>query len=113
MANALAAGTHSFAARVSDKAGNQSTSSALAVTIANTLRVTAFTTNPSGFNATFNKPINLADLNLYDGNDAAVDTPDVVLHDNTTNTDVRGSLIWNAATNTLSFVKTGGITGQR
>ena len=109
VANALAAGAHSFAARVTDKAGNQSTSSALAVTVANTLRVTTFTSNASGFDATFNKPINLADVNLYDGNDAAVDTPDVVLHDNTTNSDVRGSLVWNAATNTLSFVKTGGI----
>ena len=109
VANALATGTHSFAARVTDKAGNQSTSSALSVTIANTLRVTSFAPNPSGFDVTFNKPVNLADLNLYDGNDTAVDTPDVVLHDNTTNADVRGSLVWNAANNTLSFVKTGGI----
>ena len=109
VANPLSSGAHSFVARVTDKAGNQSTSSSLAVTIANTLRVTSFTPTASGFDAVFNKPIGLADINLYDGNDAAVDTPDVVLHDNTTNSDVRGSLVWNAATNTMSFIKTGGI----
>ncbi len=109
VANPLSSGAHSFAARVTDKAGNASTSASLAVTIANTLRVTSFTPTASGFDAVFNKPIGLADINLYDGNDAAVDTPDVVLHDNTTNSDVRGSLVWNAATNTMSFIKTGGI----
>ena len=51
----------------------------------------------------------LSDVNLYDGVDVADDLPDVILHDVTTNTDVRGSLVWNGTTNTMSFVKTGGL----
>src|SRR5262249_42179780 len=39
----------------------------------NTLQVTGFTPNASGFDVTFNKPINLADVNLYDGLDTPAD----------------------------------------
>ncbi len=51
---------------------------------------------------------NLADLNLYDGPDAAADLPDVILVGASTGM-VRGSMVWTAETNTLSFIKTGGV----
>ena len=95
--------------QVKDQDGGLSNISTLAVSVTNTFQVIAFQTNPSGFDATFNRPPVLADINLYDGPDLSDDVPDVTLHDQTTNTDIHGSLVWNAASNTLSFLKTGGI----
>ena len=46
---------------------------------------------------------------MYDGIDLSVDVPDVVVHAVTANVDIHGSLVWNATTNTMSFVKTGGV----
>src|SRR5206468_966934 len=105
----LTVGTHNIAARATDLAGNQATSGTLAVTIASTFRVVGFASNPSGFDVTLNRTPNLGDLNLYDGPDVAVETPDIVVHANTANVDVKGSFTFNTATNTLTFVKTGGI----
>lgn len=82
-------------------------SDSIIVTVSDTLRVIAFQQNPSGFDITFNRALSLAELNLYDGNDAAVDVPDLTLVGASVG-NVRGSMVWNAATNTLSFVKTGG-----
>ena len=107
----LGSGVHNISARASDVAGNLGpTSGTLAVTIGSTtFRVTAFSANASGVDFTFNRSPYLADINLYDGSDAAVDVPDVILHANTANVDIHGSLAFNSATNTMSFVKTGGI----
>ncbi len=106
----LSSGVHNIAAQSVDIAGNTSTPSApLAVTISTSFRVVSLVTNASGFDATFSRPPVLSDINLYDGPDAAVDVPDVVLHAVNATVDVHGSLVWNAATNTLSFVKTGGV----
>ena len=80
----------------------------LNVNVANTLQVIAFTGNSSGFDVHFNRAPNLADLNLYDGLDVAVELPDVTLVGNSVG-NVMGSLVWHGATNTLSFVKTGGV----
>ena len=102
-------GSTTLSLQVKDQDGGLSNISTSTVSVSNTFQVIAFQTNPSGFDATFNRPPVLADLNLYDGPDLSDDVPDVVLHDQTTNTNVQGSLVWNAATNTLSFVKTGGI----
>ena len=95
--------------QVKDQDGNLSNVSTLTVSLVNVFEVIGFQTTPSGFDATFNRAPVLSDVNLYDGVDVADDLPDVVLHDVTTNTDVRGSLVWNGTTNTLSFVKTGGL----
>jgi VCBS repeat-containing protein len=95
---------------VQDDDGAQD-SDTLNVGVGNTLQVTSFTPTASGFDVTFNRSPNLADLNLYDGLDAAVETPDVILHASSAapGVNVRGSLVWIASTNTLRFVATGGI----
>jgi hypothetical protein len=80
-----------------------------------TLRVTSFQWNASGFEATFNRAPDLSVLNLYDSrldnadaSPGAIDPSDVTLVGvNTGN--VRGSMAWDGATNKLTFVKTGGI----
>ena len=95
--------------QVKDQDGDLSNVSTLSVSLVNVFQVIAFQTNPSGFDATFNRSPVLADLNLYDGLDVALDVPDVILHAVGANADVHGSLVFNATTNTLSFVKTGGI----
>lgn len=84
------------------------------VTVGNTLRVTNFVTNDSGFDVTFNRAVDMADVNLYDQTNPLItgDTlraPDLVVHASVANVDVTGSVRWNAATNTLSWVKTGGV----
>jgi VCBS repeat-containing protein len=106
----LSTGVHNIAAQAIDVAGNISALSApLAVTIATSFRVTTFGANASGFDVTFSRAPVLSDINLYDGPDTSVDVPDVVLHAVNANVDIHGSLVWNAATNTMSFVATGGI----
>ena len=106
----LSSGVHNIAAQSVDLAGNTSAPSApLAVTISTSFRVVSLVTNASGFDAMFSRPPVLSDINLYDGPDAALDVPDVVLHAVNANVDIHGSLVWNAAANTLSFVKTGGV----
>ena len=102
-------GSTTLSLQVKDQDGNLSNVSTLTVSLVNVFQVIGFQTTPSGFDATFNRAPVLSDVNLYDGVDVADDLPDVVLHDVTTNTDVHGSLVWNGATNTMSFVKTGGL----
>jgi len=74
-----------------------------------TLYVTNFVSNASGFDVTFNRTPTLSDLNLYDGSDAAPDPADVTLFGSGGVGNVLGSMVWNEATKTMSFVKTGGI----
>ncbi len=90
---------------------------AFAPTAANedTLRVTNFQWNPSGFEATFNRVPVPSVLNLYDSaldtSDSfpgAIDPADVTLVGANAG-NVKGSLVWEAATNKLSFIKTGGV----
>ncbi|MEM8604990.1 MAG: hypothetical protein AAGF24_14285, partial [Cyanobacteria bacterium P01_H01_bin.121] len=54
----------------------------------------------------FNQALQLNVLNLYDGQDPTPDAPDLILQDSFGNT-VQGSTLWDAATNQLTFVKTG------
>ena len=87
------------------------------VNISNTLRVTAFTVNDSGFDVTFNRAINFNDLNLYDWVNPLImgDTfklPDMTVHAAIANVDLKGSVVWDAATNKLSWIKTGGPLGS-
>jgi hypothetical protein len=84
------------------------------VTVGNTLRVINFQINDSGFDVTFNRALDLTDLNLYDGVNPLVvgdmlRAADIVVHASVANVDVNGSVVYNAATNTLSWVKTGGV----
>ena len=102
-------GSTTLSLQVKDQDGGLSNISTLTVSVSNTFQETSFQPNPSGFDVSFNRAPVLADLNLYDGPDLTDDVPDVVLTDQTTHTTVTGSLVWAAATNTLSFVKTGGI----
>ena len=89
------------------------------VTVQNpVLTVTSFTPLTSGFAVTFNRPVNTSLLNLYDGlipDSVSPQNPnginnsfgaaDVTLVGQNTAA-VRGSLVWNSATDTASFVKT-------
>src|SRR5262249_616002 len=100
--------TSTVSAQLHDSDGAISNLATVNVSISNTLQVTAFQSNASGFDVTLNRSLNLADLNLYDGPDAAVDLPDVTLVGDHVGT-VHGSLVWHTATNTISFVATGGV----
>ncbi|MCA9245736.1 MAG: lamin tail domain-containing protein [Planctomycetales bacterium] len=65
------------------------------------------TAHDSGFDAALLRDIDLAKLNLYDGIDPQIDLADVRLVGNQVGP-VAGSLIWEAATQTIRFVRTGG-----
>ena len=101
---------------VNEAGGAPTGSGTLAVTVNNTFRVTGIVVNDSGFDFTFNNAIDFTNLNLYDGINPLLpgDTfklPDVVVHAAIANVDMKGSVVWNAATNTLSWVKSGGVMG--
>ena len=101
-------GSYTVSVTVMDK-DNASVSDSFNVDVFNdTFRVINFTPTVSGFEATFNRAPNLCVLNLYDGEDAAIELPDLVMVGSTTG-EVQGSMTWDASTNTLSFVKTGSI----
>ena len=78
-----------------------------------TLQVTSFTQNVSGFDIQFNRAINIGDVKLYGA--GTVVTPPISITRATIDpetmqsTVVAGSVIWDASTNTLHWVKTGGV----
>ena len=72
-----------------------------------TFQVANFTPFASGFDVQFNRAADLLPINLYDGNDISVDAADVIV--TTGGNPVDGSITWDAATDTLSFVQTGGV----
>ncbi|MCC7086779.1 MAG: right-handed parallel beta-helix repeat-containing protein [Pirellulales bacterium] len=79
------------------------------ITVINdTLRVISFSSNASGFDVTFNRAPNLAPLNLYSGLPGGFDPADVTLVGNSVG-NVSGSMVWEAGTKTLHFIKTSGI----
>jgi hypothetical protein len=83
-----------------------SAASSLAVTVLPTFRVTAFTPNISGFDATFNRADDLSKLSLYRGQSNG-GVPDVTVVGRRTGA-IQGSLVWDTTTNTATFVATGG-----
>jgi hypothetical protein len=108
--------TSTLMVSVSDSGGAPIGSGTLAVTVDSTFRVTGIVVNDSGFDFTFNNPVDFTNLNLYDGINPLLpsDTfklPDVVVHGAISNVDMKGSVVWNAGTNTLSWVKSGGVLG--
>jgi Right handed beta helix region/Cohesin domain len=74
-----------------------------------TFQVTSFNGSPSGFDATFDRPVDVSRLNLYSGASDELGPADVTLVGQHGNSPVLGSLIWDAATNTAHFVATGGV----
>jgi cyclophilin family peptidyl-prolyl cis-trans isomerase len=73
---------------------------------ARSIKTTNFQTSISGFDVSFDRPLNTGLVNLYDGSDESQDVSDLQILD-ATNQEVRGSLILDPETNNLSFVKTG------
>ena len=72
------------------------------------LQVTNFQITPSGFTIQLSDSLNASVLNLYDGADVTNDLPDLTLV-GATKGNIKGSVIWNEPTRTLTFVKTGGL----
>ncbi len=72
-------------------------------------QVTTFSPTASGFDVQFNRAANLSVLNLYAGigAPAAYGAPDVTLTGPAGA--VTGSLVWNASTDTATFVQTSGV----
>jgi peptidyl-prolyl cis-trans isomerase A (cyclophilin A) len=75
--------------------------------VANSLIKTSdFKSSISGFDISFDRQIKSELINLYDGGDTQQDSSDLEILD-ANNQGVRGSLILDSDTNTLSFIKTG------
>ena len=104
--------TYGVVVEVNDNDGGVNTDTFNVLVVANTFRVSSFATNPSGFTATFNRAADLSDLNLYDslldGSPMTFDPADVTLVQTGVGP-VSGSMVWNAITDTLTFVKTGDV----
>jgi len=73
----------------------------------NTFRVASFTPNASGFDVAFNRSANTILLNLYNGPLTPAALPDVTV--TLGGNPVHGSLVWNAGSNTASWVMSGGV----
>ena len=106
---------HTLYVTVSNTVGATGSSATFQVTV-NTpvLLVTSYNQLTSGVAVTFNRAVNTSLLNLYDGlipgsesDNTSLGPADLTLVGQNTGA-VRGSLVWNAATNTATFVKTDG-----
>jgi hypothetical protein len=104
--------TFTVTVEVDDNDGGVDSDSFDLTVVEDTLRVIDFELNASGFDVTFSRAPNLSDLNLYDslldGSPSVLEAPDVTLIRNGSE-QILGSIVWAADTNTLSFVKTGGV----
>ena len=103
--------------RVIDKDGGFFETTTQIVITPTTFRVTSLAANVSGFDVQFNRAVDLTTLNLYDGYNHELGSPDMTVigahagrdyYGNVIPGAVAGSLIWDAASNTAHFVKTGG-----
>ncbi len=105
--------TFTVTVQVDDNDGGVDSDTFDVTVVEDTLRVIDFQSNASGFDVTFNRAPNLSDLNLYDslldvGSPTVLEAPDVTLVRNGSE-QILGSMVWAADTNTLTFVKTGGV----
>ncbi len=109
-------GTYTVLVTVQDLGGpsnnalSLSGSTTVPVTVtATTFQVTHFTPTPSGFDVTFNRPVNTSNLHLYGSSRAGGfgTTSDLTIVGQNTGP-VTGSLVWDPTTNTAHFIKTGG-----
>lgn len=73
-----------------------------------TFRVVDFAADAAGLAVRFNRPAMLGPLNLYDGPDAANDLPDLTVVGAVLGPQT-GSIVWQADSQTLRWVKTGGV----
>lgn len=101
-------GTFTVSVTVDDNDGGVDVETFDVSVVNDSFRVIDLTNDASGFSATFNRDPDLDDLNLYDGQDASVDLPDLSLVGSTTGP-VRGSMTYDSSSKTLHFVKTGGV----
>jgi hypothetical protein len=76
------------------------------VTVAPSFLVTSLAPNDTGFTVQLSRPANTSRINLYDGPDAAAEPADVTLIGDVVGP-VAGSLVWDAANNRATFIKTG------
>jgi VCBS repeat-containing protein len=74
--------------------------------VPSTVGIISTQVTPSSVRFQFNTAMDLSVLNLYDGVDTSVDATDVTIVGATTGA-VKGSIVWDAATNALTFIKTG------
>ena len=72
------------------------------------LIVTNLTPTATGFTATFNRPLNTGELNLYDGYPSTMGVADVTLV-GTSGGPVRGSLVLSDGDQRITFIRTGGL----
>ncbi len=100
---------------VFDTGGGSSSGNINAHVSLGVLHVTNFVQDTSGFNVTFDRAVNASVLNLYDGITLSNQTnllgaADVTLVGQSTGL-VHGSLVWNASTNTATFVANSILSG--
>jgi hypothetical protein len=101
--------SHVVKVYITDSNGGTGTATSTVNVVATTLQVTTFTQTASGFDATFNKPITLGDLALYGAGNSLANSANLPVVLSGPNGLVKGSVLWDANTNTLHFIKTGGI----
>ena len=103
-------GTMTATVKVDDQDGGVDTETFDVEVIDDTFRVVDFQTSASGFSVQFNRSPDLDDLNLYDGadNGTSLEAADLSIVGASTGM-VMGSMTFDPASNTLHFVKTGGI----
>ncbi len=106
------AGVYTIKLQVTDALGAVDVDTTTLTVLNNSLRIIAFNNNPSGFSVQFNRAPTLDEVNLYDslldGSGVVLDAADITLVGNSVG-NVLGSIVWNATTNTMTFIKTGGI----
>ena len=103
--------TYAVTVEVDDQDGGVDSDTFSVTVRENTFRVSSFVQHPSGFDIQFNRSLDIGVLNLYDGDDVAIDLPDMSLVGTVAGA-ITGSAVWDASTNTLSFVSTGGVLGD-
>ncbi len=99
---------YAVSVEVDDQDGGVHTDSFDVTIRENSFRVVGFVQHPSGVDIQFNRPLETDVLNLYDGDDGTIDLPDLSVVGDVVGP-VSGSIVWDEATNTLSFVRTGGV----
>src|SRR5205085_10996535 len=94
--------TFNYTAR--DNLGGKKTAQVtLVVSKLGTFHVDAAAADASGVAVTLSEDVDLASLNVYDGQDASADASDITLS-GPGGVNIRGSAVWEAATRTLRFI---------
>ncbi len=101
-------GTYTVRVTVVDAFGGTGTNQFTVTAAATTFQVSSFVPTGSGFDVTLNHADDTSVLNLYKGFGSTYGAADVTLVGTNTGA-VRGSLTYDAATNTIHFIKTGGV----